>query len=114
MGGDLAEGADCAGTDINECPSVVVLCEGADDATKASIKQALTPLAQKYISEGKPKGEDPKYIFFIAAGGGPIDQLKMLTKKDAGDKVTSAGGKPLVLLFDIPDNGGFYLSDNKE
>merc|ERR1712107_630461 len=111
MGGDLAEGADCAGTDINECPSVVVLCEGADDATKASIKQALTPLAQKYISEGKAQGEDPKYIFFIAAGGGPIDQLKKLTEKDAGEKVKAAGSKPMVLLFDIPDNGGSYVPD---
>merc|ERR1712039_1168526 len=114
MGGDLAEGADCAGTDINGCPSVVVLCEGADAATQASIKQAMEPLAKKYIAEGKAAGEDPKYIFFIAEGGGPIEQLKSLTKKDAADKVDGAAGKPLVLLFDIPDNGGFYVSDATE
>jgi len=112
--GDLAESADCAGTDINECPSVVVLCEGADAAVQASIKQALEPLAKKYITEGKAKDEDPKYIFFIAAGGGPIDQLKNLTKKEAGDKLEAAGGKPQVLLFDIPDNGGFYVADLSE
>jgi len=112
--GDLAEGADCAGTDINECPSVVVLCEGSDAAAQATIKQALEPLAKKYIAEGQAADEDPKYIFFIAAGGGPIDQLKALTKKDAADKVESAGGKPVVLLFDIPDNGGFYVSDAAE
>lgn len=112
--GDLAESADCAGTDINECPSLVVLCEGADAAVQASIKQALEPLAKRYIAEGKAKGEDPKYIFFIAAGGGPIDQLKQLTKKAAGDKVEAAGGKPVVLLFDIPDNGGFYMPDVAE
>jgi len=112
--GDLAQSADCAGTDINECPSVVVLCEGADAATQASIKTAMQPLAEKYIKEGKAAGEDPKYIFFIAAGGGPIDQLKGLTKKDAGDKVEAAKGKPLVLLFDIPDNGGFYVADATE
>merc|ERR1711933_525684 len=93
--GNLSEGADCAGTDINECPSVMVLCEGADVATQASIKQAMEPLAKKYIAEGKAAGEDPKYIFFIAAGGGPIDQLKSLTKKDAADKLEGAAGKPL-------------------
>lgn len=112
--GDLAEGADCAGTDINECPAVVVLCEGADAATQASIKQAMEPLAKKYIAEGRAAGGDPKYIFFVAAGGGPTGQLKELTKKDAGDKLEAAGGKPLVLLFDIPDNGGFYVSDAAE
>lgn len=112
--GDLAEGPDCAGTDINECPSVVVLCEGASAAAQASIKQAMEPLAKKYIAEGKAAGEDPKYIFFVAAGGGPIGQLKELTKKDAGDKVEAADGKPLVLLFDIPDNGGFYVAGATE
>jgi len=111
--GDLAKSADCAGTDINECPSIVVLCEGSDAAAQASIKQALEPLAKKYIAEGQA-AEDPKYIFFIAAGGGLVDQLKALTKKDAADKVESAGGKPVVLLFDIPDNNGFYVSDATE
>jgi len=112
--GDLAESADCAGTDINECPSVVVLCDGAGAATQASIKQAMEPLAKKYIAEGKAEGEDPQYIFFIAAGGGPIDQLKKLTKKDAGGKIEAADGKPVVLLFDIPDNGGFYVANTAE
>merc|ERR1711920_273059 len=74
----------------------------------------MEPLAKKYIADGKAEGEDPKYIFFIAAGGGPLDQLKSLTKKDAADKVDGAGGKPVVLLFDIPDNGGFYVSDATE
>ena len=55
-----------------------------------------------------------QHIFFIAAGGGPIDQLKQMTKKDAGDKLKAAGGKPLVLLFDIPDNCGFYMPDIAE
>lgn len=112
--GDLAEGADCAGTDINECPSVVVLCDGAGAATQASIKQAMEPLAKRYIAEGKAEGEGPQYIFFIAAGGGPIDQLKKLTKKDAGGKLEAADGKPVVLLFDIPDNGGFYVANTAE
>jgi len=112
--GDLAEGADCAGTDINECPSVVVLCEGSDEAAQQAFKKAMEPLAKKCIAEGKAADEDPKYIFFIAAGGGPIDQLKALTQKDAGEKVAAAAGKPLVLLFDIPDNGGFYVSDAAE
>merc|ERR1711904_752100 len=106
--GNLAEGAEAAGTDINECPSIIVMCDGADATVQKSIEEMLEPLAQKYIEEAKTTGDDPKYIFLIAKGGGPMDQLKALTKKDAGDAMT--GTEPKMLLFDIPDNGGFYLA----
>merc|ERR1711907_544479 len=107
--GDMAEGAEAAGTDINECPSIVVMCDGADAATQKSVEKALEPLARMYIEESKATGEDPKYIFLIAKGGGPIDQLKALTKKDAGEEIEKAGDAPVMILFDIPDNGGFYV-----
>jgi nucleoredoxin len=112
--GDLAEGGEAAGTSINDCPSIVVMCEGADAATQKSIEEALEPLAKKYIEEAKATGDDPKYIFLIAKGGGPIEQLKALTKKDAGDAIDAAGKKPVMLLFDIPDNGGFYLAGTND
>merc|ERR1712139_465625 len=112
--GDMANGPEAAGTDINECPTVVVMCEGADAATQKSVEEALEPIAKKYIEEAKATGDDPKYIFLIAKGGGPIDQLKALTKKDAGDAIAAAGTKPVMLLFDIPDNGAFYLSSTND
>lgn len=108
--GDMAAGPEAGGTDINECPTIVIMCEGCDSTAQQSIVEAMTPLAKRYIEEGKKCGEDPKYIFLIAKGGGPIDQLKSLTKKDAGDEIAAAGNKPVMLLFDIPDNGGFYLA----
>merc|ERR1711904_608691 len=112
--GDMAEGAEAAGTDINECPSIVVMCDGCDEATQKSVEESLEPLAKKYIEEAKATGDDPKYIFLIAKGGGPMEQLKALTKKDAGDAIAAAGAKPVMLLFDIPDNGGFYLSSSND
>merc|ERR1711920_80261 len=72
--GDMAEGPEAAGTDINETAAVVVMC----------------------------------------AGAGADEQLEMLTKKDAGDVIAAAGDRPVTLLFDIPDNGGFYLSGAHE
>merc|ERR1712185_328777 len=110
----MAEGGEAAGTSINDCPSIVVMCEGADAATQKSIEGALEPLAKKYIEEAKATGNDPKYIFLIAKGGGPMEQLKALTKKDAGDAIAAAGTKPVMLLFDIPDNGGFYVSSTND
>merc|ERR1711985_154987 len=73
--GDMAEGPEAAGTDINECPSIVVMCENAGDATQEANGKALEPLAKKYIEDVKISGDDPKYIFLIAKGGGPIEQL---------------------------------------
>merc|ERR1712187_69415 len=99
---------------INECPSVVVMCEGCDATAQQSMHDALEPLAKHYIAEAKLKGTDPEFIFLLAKGGGPIDQLKALTKKDAGDAIEEAGSKPLMFLFDIPDNGGFYLSETHD
>jgi len=112
--GDMAEGPEAAGTDINECPTVVVICEGCDAAIQKSIYDALEPLAKRYIAEAKRSDSDPEFIFLLAKGGGPIEQLKALTKKDAGDAIEKAGDKPVMLLFDIPDNGGFYLSDTHD
>jgi len=112
--GDMAQGPEAGGCDINSVPSIVIMCEGCDSAVQQSIEDAMTPLAKRYIQEGKASDEDPKYIFLIAKGGGPIEQLKKLTKKDAGEKMAAAGDKPLMMLFDIPDKGGFYCADSND
>jgi len=107
----MANGPEAGGTDINECPAVVIMCERCDAATQESIHEAVEPLAKRYIAEAKSKDDTPEFIFLLAKGGGPMDQLKALTKKDAGEAIAQAGDKPVMVLFDIPDNGAFYLSD---
>merc|ERR1711920_273722 len=89
------------GTDINETAAVVVMCAGAGADEQKAIEKALEPLAKSYIAEAQKAGDTPKYIF-------------LLTKKDAGDVIAAAGDRPVTLLFDIPDNGGFYLSGAHE
>lgn len=108
--GDLAEGPEAGGTTINECPTIVVMCEGAEASTQQAIVAAMTPLAERYIEEGKRADVDPKYIFLIAKGGGPMDQLRRLTEKSAGEEIKKRGRQPTVLLFDIPDQGSLYFS----
>lgn len=112
--GDMADGPEACGTDINETPTVVVICDQASLDVQQGIPAALTPLAEQYSSEAKASGDDIKYIFLVAKGGGPIDQLKSLTKKDAGPELEAAGSAPVMLLFDIPDNGGFYVRTGTE
>merc|ERR1712061_684245 len=94
---------------INECPSLVVLCDECEADKQAAIRKALEPVAKRYADEAKQSGEDPKYIFLLATGGGITEQLKSLTQKDEGKKIGEAGKEPAWLLFDIPDNGGFYF-----
>jgi nucleoredoxin len=101
--GDLAAGPDAAGSDINESPTVVVLFDKAPAAVQASIFDAMKPLATKYFAESQATGDDIKYIFLTSkASGGVVDQLKMLTQKDAAEDFRDAGDEPLMLLFDIP------------
>merc|ERR1711860_433740 len=101
-----------AGKDINECTSILVLCEQCSDDVKAEIKKALEPIGKKYFEEGKKTSEDPKYICLMAtSSGGAVDQIKTLTKKEAGASVDAAvaAKQPVILLFDIPDRGAYYL-----
>merc|ERR1719163_1373394 len=112
--GDMAQGPEAAGTDINECPAIVIMCEDADESTQKDIEKAMEPLAKKYIEKAKlADADEPEYIFLIAKGGGPIAQLKALTQKDVGDAMKAAAEtkKPTIILFDIPDQGGFYLAE---
>jgi len=110
--GDMANGPEAAGTDINETPTLLVLCDRASPEVQKGVVPAMKPLAEKYILEAE--GEDPKCIFISAKGGGPLEQIKALTKKAAGDKIEAAGDKPVMILFDIPDNGGFYVADTHD
>jgi len=106
--GDMAEGPEAAGTDINECPTVVAFCAKSSATEQAAILESMTQVAKRYIAA---KGDDdPKYIFLmVKSQGGMVEQIQALTKKDGGE----IGDAPTMLLFDIPDNGGFYKSDAK-
>jgi len=114
--GDMDEGPEVAGTDINQCPAIIVLCDGCDDAAQVAARQALEPLAKKYLDDAKKSGDDPKYIFLVAGDGNAAQQVKALTQNGAGSAMAAAKkeGRPAVILFDIPDNGAFYISSATE
>mmetsp|Transcript_83807 Transcript_83807/g.240966 ORF Transcript_83807/g.240966 Transcript_83807/m.240966 type:complete len:473 (+) Transcript_83807:71-1489(+) len=57
---------------INETPLVLVLCETADDAEKAAIEAALTPVGQKYLDVAKAEDGDPEIIFMMGKTGGGL------------------------------------------
>lgn len=108
--GDLGQGAEAGGRDINSCPSVVVICDKASVVEQSRIEAALQVLAKGCIDDARAGGGEPKYIFFVAKSGGLLDQLRGLTESDAGPAMQAAGDSPVTVLFDIPDQGAFYLS----
>eukprot|EP01062_Namystynia_karyoxenos_P076874 TRINITY_DN7621_c0_g3_i1.p1 TRINITY_DN7621_c0_g3~~TRINITY_DN7621_c0_g3_i1.p1 ORF type:complete len:3783 (+),score=730.83 TRINITY_DN7621_c0_g3_i1:78-11351(+) len=108
--GDLDDGPEALGKDINDCKTVVVLMHGLPDLID-QVCAAITPVAQEYKDKG---GEDgPECIFLISKSeGGVVDRIHELTKKNGGPRCEEpcSDGYPLVMLFDLPSGGAFYVS----
>lgn len=83
---------------INEEAALCVLLDGCDAAAKDAAKAVLEPIAEAHKAAG-----DSCVFFYAPDADGPVAQIRKLTK-------LPAGGKPAIVLLDIPDNGGFYVS----
>jgi len=99
---DLSKGAECNGSDINESPAVVVLCEGGDDDEQKEVIEAVKAVAEK-------QGKGGEMLFFYGCvGGGIVDRIRELTKQQ------NKQGEVVMMLLDIPDNGGYYVSKEQD
>ena len=83
---------------INDFPSVVVFCESEDDEEQAEIIDEIKVVA---------KAHKDKRFFYSTQPSSLAGHIRKLTKiGDSMDSVT-------MILLDIPDNGGFYVSNEK-
>jgi nucleoredoxin len=110
---------------INDSPSLVILAEGESKPNQEKFEKVLAALGEEEL-----KKEDSECLFFIGTEeGGVAKQLRSMTKAGPatteggeekkevvceGDecKIVKSGGKQAntkVVLFDIPDQGGFYM-----
>merc|ERR1719152_193224 len=87
---------------LNEELCLVALLDGCDAATTAAAKGVLEPLAEASVASGSDTA-----FFYAPSGDGPTSQIRKLTK-------LSAGTTPQLVLLDIPDEGGFYVSPATE
>ena len=88
---------------INDSLALVALMEGCDDKTKAAAMAALEPIAVA----SKAAKEDT--LFYMAKAPGQIPgKVRELTK------VGEPKGTAQLVLLDIPDEGGFYVSPATE
>jgi len=94
--------------DLNDVPSIIVLMEGADDDVQESAREALENVASDYASDSKDDAEMPFRFFYGTEQGGVCSQIRQLCGLDN----VSMGDDPVLILLDIPDQGGFYRFSN--
>lgn len=85
---------------IEDDLALCVLLEGCDDETTAAAKAVLEPFA----AEAK-KVKDKTLFFYGPSEGGIAASIREMTK------VGDATPTPKMVLLDIPDEGGYYVSD---
>jgi len=122
---------------IDESASVCVFAEALPANQQKQIITVLEPIAKKYVDKAKAAGEDPDFLFFVASHSeGPVPKVREMCKLGAaaalGHTVVPTKGEtsPVglvrsvsndiapsmaqMVLLDIPDNGGYYVSDAVE
>jgi nucleoredoxin len=88
---------------INDELSLCVMLEGCDEATTSAAVAALESVA----AASKAAKEDTN--FYVAEKAGDLaTRIRDMTE------LGKAGATPQMLLMDIPDEGGYYVSDAKE
>lgn len=108
---DLSQGVESFGTDLNSTATIIALMENADDDEQSDAKSVLISLGEIYAKAKANTPEGPEFIFFYSfAPSGISDQIRMLCKLKPVAQSTS----PQLVLLNIPDNGGFYVSDATE
>jgi len=106
---------------INEMPSMCLMLEHCDAATQERILAAVTPMA-----EAEAAKDEPEIVFYVAKSEGSVSsQIRGMCKLPTGGQIqkaesepegefamvrTLSGETPALILMDIPDNGGYYVS----
>lgn len=83
--------------DINAKPCLVVFMEKCEEAEKDAKIEILNEVADQI--------KDVVSIFYVRESGDVSNQIRGLIQNETS---------PLLSIIDIPDNGGYYLSDSAD
>jgi len=86
--------------DLNEETCLIAL------GKNSAMSEAVKAVAMEHYAKANKDISAMKYRFFNGPDGRVIGQIRRLTKLD--------DGQDYLLLIDIPDDGGFYISAPKE
>jgi len=108
--GDLSLGTEAAGQDLNSVLSVIVNVEGCDDDTQEAAGEVLLTMATAAV-EKAGEGGAPEVIFFLSKKASSIGtRIAELTQGQGSKRCAAPGNEPLMLAFNISDNGAFFES----
>jgi nucleoredoxin len=108
---NLSNGAESYGFDINSKPALLLLMENSDDSDQEDAKAAVIPFANALAKDKANTPEGPELLFFYAFEPSSVStQVRKLCKLPPPEKAED----PAMVLLNIPDRGGFYLSDATE
>merc|ERR1711939_636610 len=101
-----------AAEELNETPTVIVLCEEASAEDKKAAAEALAGPAKEALAAAAAAETDPVLMFATGEEKSRVaEQVRKLCKLDED---AAAAGKAQMVLLDIPDEGGFYVWDNAD
>ena len=105
---DCGSGVNSLGHNINDKPSLIVLCDGlVDDAAdkwKEEVTAALLPVAQEVADASVDTEDGPELLFFTGnESSGVAIRLRDLMGLEKAPY-------PQMVLLDIPDGGAFYVA----
>jgi len=89
--------------DINETPTLCAMLEGCDAAVATAALKTIEPIA----ADAKQRGDDLAFLYATKAEE-PTGQIRALTK------LGSPSAAPQLVILDIPDDGGYYVSPATE
>jgi nucleoredoxin len=98
-------------TNLNDQPCLCLLMDGAQDAAEKQCvwQAAVHEVASEHIEACEANGVPQEMYFYTAKQQGDVvDQVRKLAE------VGEPKPQPLMLILDIPDDGGFYVSDAKD
>merc|ERR1712228_83967 len=92
-------------SELNEIKSLIVFHENGDDEEQNRVKEVVKAVAAKF--EEKKEVVNFHWAF---NNDGIAPRIRELTKLPTADKSED----PAMIMLDLPDNGGYYKSDDTD
>jgi len=100
---------DVGSAELNEMKSLIVFHENGDDDEQSSVKEVIKAVAAKF--KAKKENETSSVNFHWAfSNGGIAPKIREVTGLPTADKSED----PVMIMLDIPNEGGYYKSDDTD
>lgn len=93
---------------LNDTKCLIVLHENGDDEEQDSVRKVMKEVAAKF--EGKEDDGAVGQFCWAFSADGIASKIRELTNLPSAEKTDEAA----MILLDIPDNGGYYKSDDTD